>query len=88
MRTFLDRFYDYVKSPDGFNCVEFQYEGITYQVVSGANISYVDRKGQKHRIDLPDDIEAILDAKIGNHGKSLRDIWSAAGESDLMPDFY
>ena len=87
MRTFLDRFYDYVKSPDGFNCVEFQYEGITYQVVSGANISYVDRKGQKHRIDLPDDIEAILNAKIGNHGKSLRDMWSAAGENDLMPDF-
>ena len=88
MRTFLDRFYDYVKSPEGFNCVEFQYEGITYQVVSGANICYVDRKGQKHRIDLPDDIEAILDATIGNHGKSLRDIWSAVGENDLMPDFY
>ena len=88
MRTFLDRFYDYVKSPDGFNCVEFQYEGITYRVVSGANISYVDREGQKHRIDLPDDIEAILDEKIGNHGKSLRDIWISAGENDLMPDFY
>ena len=33
MRTFLDRFYDYVKSPEGFNCVEFQYEGIRYQVI-------------------------------------------------------
>ena len=88
MRTFLDRFYDYVKSPEGFNCIEFQYEGITYQVVSGANISYVDNKGQKHRIDLPDDIEVILDTKIGNEGKSLREIWNAAGENDLMPDFY
>ena len=88
MRTFLDRFYDYVNSPMGFNCVEFQYEGVTYQVVSGANISYVDSKGQKHRIDLPDDIEVILDTSIGNPGKSLREIWSAAGENDLMPDFY
>ena len=88
MRSFLDLFYDYVKSPEGFNCVEFQYEGITYQVVSGANISYVDSKGQKHRIDLPDDIEVILDTKIGSEGKSLRDIWSNAGENDLMPDFY
>ena len=49
MRTLLDRFYDYVKSPEGFNCVEFQYEGITYQVVAGANISYVDSQGRKHR---------------------------------------
>ena len=88
MRTFLDRFYDYVKSPEGFNCVEFRYEGITYQVVSGANISYVDGKGQKHRIDLPDDIEVILDTRIGNQVKALREIWSAAGENDLMPDFY
>ena len=88
MRTFLDRFYDYVKSPEGFNGVEFQYEGITYQVVAGANISYVDSQGKKHRIDLPDDIEVILDAKIGREGKSLRDIWSAAGENDLKPDFY
>lgn len=88
MRTFLDRFYDYVNSPMGFNCVEFQYEGVTYQVVSGANISYVDSKGQKHRIDLPDDIEVILDTRIGNQEKSLREIWSAAGENDLMPDFY
>ena len=88
MRTFLDRFYDYVNPPMGFNCVEFQYEGVTYQVVSGANISYVDSKGQKHRIDLPDDIEVILDTRIGNQEKSLREIWSAAGENDLMPDFY
>ena len=88
MRTFLDRFYDYVKSPEGFNCVEFQYEGIRYQVVSGANISYVDSNGKKHRIDLPDDIEVILDTKIGSEGKSLRDIWGAAGENDLEPDFY
>ena len=88
MRTFLDRFYDYVNSPMGFNCVEFRYGGINYQVVSGANISYVDSKGQKHRIDLPDDIEVILDTRIGNQGKSLREIWSAAGENDLMPDFY
>ena len=65
MRTFLDRFYDYVKSPEGFNCVEFQYEGIIYQVVAGANICYVDNQGNKHRIDLPDDIEVILDTKIG-----------------------
>ena len=65
MRTFLDRFYDYVKSPEGFNCVEFQYEGITYQVAADANISYVDSQGRKHRIDLPDDIEVILDTKIG-----------------------
>ena len=68
MRTFLDRFYDYVKSPEGFNCVEFQYEGIIYQVVAGANISYVDNQGNKHRIDLPDDIEVILDTKIGREG--------------------
>ena len=68
MRTFLDRFYDYVKSPEGFNCVEFQYEGIIYQVVAGANISYVDNQGNKHRIDLPDDIEVILDTKIGRGG--------------------
>ena len=88
MRTFLDRFYDYVKSPEGFNCVEFQYEGIRYQVVSGANISYVDSNGEKHRIDLPDDIEVILDTEIGSEGKSLRDIWGAAGENDLEPDFY
>ena len=88
MRTFLDRFYDYVKSSEGFNCVEFQYEGITYQVVAGANISYVDSQGRKHRIDLPDDIEVILDTKIGSGGKSLRDILSAAGENDLEPDFY
>ena len=88
MRTLLDRFYDYVNSPEGFNCVEFQYEGITYQVVSGANISYIDDKGQKHRINLPDDIEVILDAKIGSEGKSIRDIWSAAGENDLESDFY
>ena len=65
MRTLLDRFYDYVKSPEGFNCVEFQYEGITYQVAADANISYVDSQGRKHRIDLPDDIEVILDTKIG-----------------------
>ena len=88
MRTFLDRFYDYVKSPEGFNCVEFQYNGIKYQVVAGANISYIDNRGNKHRIDLPDDIEVILDAKIGSEGKSLRDIWNAAGENDLEPDFY
>ena len=88
MRTFLARFYDYVKSPEGFNCVAFQYEGIKYQVVSGANISYVDSNGKKHRIDLPDDIEVILDTKIGSEGKSLRDIWGAAGENDLEPDFY
>ena len=88
MKSFLDRFYEYVKSPEGFNCVKFQYEGITYQVVSGANISYVDKKGQKHWINLPDDIEVILDTKIGDEKKSLRDIWSAAGENDLMPDFY
>ena len=88
MRTFLDRFYDYVNSPGGFNCVEFQYEGIKYQVVSGANISYVDSNGEKHRIDLPDDIEVILDTKIGSEGKSLRDIWGSAGENDLEPDFY
>ena len=25
MRTLLDRFYDYVNSPEGFNCVEFQH---------------------------------------------------------------
>ena len=88
MRSFLDLFYDYVKSPEGFNCVEFRYEGITYQVVAGVNISYVDNQGRKHRIDLPDDIEVILDAKIGSGGKSLRDIWSAAGENDLESDFY
>ena len=88
MRTFLDRFYDYINSPEGFNCVEFRYEGIIYQVVAGANISYVDNQGNKHRIDLPDDIEVILDTKIGSEGKSLRDIWSAAGENDLEPDFY
>lgn len=88
MKSFLDRFYEYVKSPEGFNCVKFQYEGITYQVVSGANISYVDKKGQKHWINLPDDIEVILDTKIGDEKKSLRDIWSVAGENDLMPDFY
>ena len=88
MRTLLDRFYDYVKSPEGFNCVEFRYEGITYQVVAGANISYVDHQGNKHRINLSDDIEVILDTKIGSGGKSLRDILSAAGENDLEPDFY
>ena len=88
MKTFLDRFYDYVKSPEGFNCVKFQYEGITYQVVSGANISYVDDKGQKHRIELPDDVEVILNTKIGNERRTLRDIWSEAGENDLMPDFF
>ena len=33
MRIFLARFYDYVKSPEGFNCVAFQYEGIRYQVI-------------------------------------------------------
>ena len=88
MRTLLDRFYDYVNSPQGFNCVEFRYEGITYQVVADANISYVDNQGNKHRINLPDDIEVILDTKIGSKGKSLRDIWSAAGENDLEPDFY
>ena len=58
------------------------------QVVTGANISYVDNQGNKHRIDFPDDIEVILDAKIGSEGKSLRDIWNAAGENDLEPDFY
>ena len=74
--------------PKASTASNFQYEGITYQVVAGANISYVDSQGRKHRIDLPDDIEVILDTKIGSGGKSLRDIWSAAGENDLEPDFY
>ncbi len=87
MKTFLDRFYEYVKSPEGFNCVRFQYKGITYQVVSGANLCYTDSTGQLHRIELPDDIEQILDAKILPDGACLREIWSSAGENDLFPDF-
>lgn len=88
MKTFLDRFYDYVHSPEGFNCVQFQYNSILYQVVSGANICFTDKDGQKHKIMLPDDIEQLLDAKVLPDNKSLREVWSSVGENDLSPDFY
>ena len=88
MKTFLDRFYDYVHSPEGFNCVQFQYNGILYQVVSGASICFTDNDGQKHKIMLSDDIEKLLDAKVLSDNKSLREVWGTAGENDLSPDFY
>lgn len=88
MKTFLDRFYDYVHSPEGFNCVRFQYKGIHYQVVSGASICFTGNDGKKHRIMLPDDIEQILDAKVLSDNKSLREVWSTSDENDLSPDFY
>ena len=87
-KTFLDRFYDYVRSPAGFDCVRFQYNGTTYQVVSGANICFTGSDGIRHKIELPDDVEQLLDAKVLPDGKCLREIWSAAGEDDLQPDFY
>lgn len=88
MKTFLERFYDYVKSPEGFNCVQFEYDGIVYQLVEGANINFIDKSGKKHHIELPNDIEHILDAKILNNGKSLREVWNNAGENELFPEFY
>lgn len=88
MKTFLDRFYEYVKSPEGFNCVKFEYNEIVYQVVEGANINFTDKDGKEYHIDLPNDIEQILDAKVLCDGKSLREIWSHAGENELSPEFY
>ena len=88
MRTFLDRFYDYVKSPEGFNCVKFEYQHIVYQITAGANVSFTDRHGNRQYIQLPDDVEQILDSKVLEDEKSLREVWSHAGENDLFPEFY
>ena len=88
MRTFLDRFYDYVKSPEGFNCVKFEYQNIVYQITAGANVSFTDRHGNRQYIQLPDDVEQILDSKVLKDGKSLREVWSQTGENELFPEFY
>lgn len=88
MKTFLDRFYEYIKSPEGFNCVKFEFDGIAYQVVEGANINFTDKNREQHHINLPNDVEQILDAKVLCGGKSLREIWSQANENELSPEFY
>jgi len=88
MRTFLDRFLEYIESPEGFDCVEFQYDGIAYQVSSGHLICYTDKGGKDHEYLFPKDIDTLLDAKVLHDGKSLREIWSKAGEFELSPDFY
>lgn len=88
MRTFLERFYEYIKSPEGFNCVEFKYNGINYQVSEGNFLSYNDKQGTERVIRLPNDIEAMLDEKVLADQKSLREIWSSSKEFELSPEFY
>ncbi len=88
MKTFLQRFYDYVSSPEGFNCVNFTHNGIAYQVSEGHFICYTDESGEEHTYQFPKDIEVLLDAKVLQNKKSLRDIWSASDENDLSPEFY
>lgn len=88
MRLFLDRFLEYVNSPEGFNCVEFQYGGITYQVSSGHLICYTDKKGKEHEFTFPKDLNVLLDAKALHDGKSLREVWSKYSEFELSPEFY
>ena len=88
MKTFLQRFYDYIFSPEGFNCVNFTYNGVVYQVSEGHFICYTDTAGQEHTYQFPKDIDVLLDANVLQNGKSLRDIWSTSGENDLLPEFY
>ncbi|MEG2075487.1 MAG: hypothetical protein RRY34_03200 [Victivallaceae bacterium] len=87
-KTFLDRFFEYVESPEGFNCVDFTYDGVLYQVSNGHLISYVDKTGKSFELQFPKNINVLLDAKALHDGKSLREIWSNANENDLLPDFY
>lgn len=88
MNSFLQRFYDYVNSSGGFNCVEFEYCGITYQVSEGHLIVFTDNSNQRHEIILPKDIECLLDAKALADGKSLREVWSNASDQELNPEFF
>lgn len=87
-KTFLDRFLEYVNSPEGFNCVEFQYGGIPYQVSSGHLICYTDKKGKEYKFIFQKDMDILLDAKVLHDGKSLREVWSKYSEFELSPEFY
>lgn len=87
-KTFLDCFLEYVNSPEGFNCVEFQYGGIFYQVSSGHLICYTDEKGKEHEFTFPKNMDILLDAKVLHDGKSLREVWSKSSELELSPEFY
>lgn len=88
MRTFLQRFYEYINSPEGFNCVEFTYDGTSYQVTEGHFISFTDKLGKVYDFSFPKNIDILLDAKVLHDGKSLREVWHHAGENDLLPEFY
>jgi hypothetical protein len=88
MKTFLQSFYDYVKSPEGFNCVEFEYDGVEYQVSEGHIIWFRDKAGKEHMLQFPKDIEVLLDARVLHDGKSLRDVWGKAKSNELSPEYY
>lgn len=87
-KTFLQSFYDYIDSPEGFNCVEFKYDGIFYQVSEGHLICYTDKNGKEHEFSFPKDIEILLDAKVLHDGKSLREVWATSTAFELSPEFY
>lgn len=76
-KTFLDCFLEYIDSPGGFNCVDFEYDGIEYQVSEGHFICYTDKSVKYHEYSFPKDIEVLLDAKVLPGDKSLREVWGS-----------
>ncbi len=87
MKTFLEKFYEKVATEKNFNCIDFEYDGIEYQVSDGHFICYTDKSGKYHEYGFPKDIEVLLDAKVLPGDKSLREIWGSI-ESEEIPSYW
>ncbi|OQA84063.1 MAG: hypothetical protein BWY31_02592 [Lentisphaerae bacterium ADurb.Bin242] len=87
-KTFLDRFLEYINSPERFNCVEFEYDGVEYQVSEGHFICYTDKSGKYHEYSFPKDIEITLDAKVLPGDKSLRELWGSIRCEEIPSYWY
>ena len=40
MKTFLEKFYEKITTEKSFDCIDFEYDGIEYQVSEGHFICY------------------------------------------------
>lgn len=87
MKTFLEKFYEKLAAEKGFDCIDFEYDGVEYQVSDGHYICFTDKSGKIHELKFPKDTEILLDAKVLQDGKSLREIWGSA-DCESLPSYW